>query len=242
MEIARVHLRRGDRVALLARRSDGLDAASRALSAEAGRVWLFAADVRDASMVQTAIQTFTAEVGPVARLYFCVGAFDRVGPHRLFDRDVFDTNIYGAINTVEAWVGTSPRRGSAVGIISSFSAFRGLPPIPAYGASKAALTVYAESLRGQLRTSGLGVTTAFLGYFDSAPVKIDKPNFMLTTRSKAAEVVVTAVERGATEIAYPPLVRAAVLAQRLLPNAIYDRLVAFRYRKSRLPQKAESEL
>lgn len=231
LEIARAHLRRGDGVALLARRREGLDEAARALDVDPERLALFAVDVRDDAAVREAMSAFAHAAGSVDRLYAVAGAIEREGAAAGFDRGVFETNVYGVINAVEGWLATSPSPGSSVGIISSFSAFRGLPHLPAYGASKAAVTLYAESLRGRLRPSGLGVTTAFLGYLDSELVATRKPRILVTPCATAARVVIAAVDRGATRTAYPPIVRAAVFATRCLPDAVYDRLVARRYRK-----------
>ncbi len=232
LEIARTHLRRGDRVALLARGHEGLEAAARALDAEPGRIALHAADVRDETALRDAILAFAREAGTIGRLYANAGAIESSTAASTFDRGVFETNVYGVVNAVQAWLATSPPAGSTVGIISSFSAFRGLPHLPAYGASKAAITLYAESLRGRLRPSGIRVTTAFLGYLDSELASSRKPSIFVTPCATAARVVVAAVDRGASRTAYPPIVRAAVFASRCLPDAVYDRLVARRYRKS----------
>ncbi len=230
LDIARAHLRRGDRVALLARRREGLEAAARALEVDAGRIAIYAADVRDEAAVHEALSTFARATGSIERLYANAGAIESGVAAPSFDRGVFETNVYGVVNAVEGWLATSPPAGATVGIISSFSAFRGLPHLPAYGASKAAVTLYAESLRGRIRPSGLRVTTAFLGYLDSEFASSRKPSIFVTPCATAARVVVAAVERGATRVAYPPLVRAAVFATRCLPDALYDRLVARRYR------------
>jgi NAD(P)-dependent dehydrogenase (short-subunit alcohol dehydrogenase family) len=231
LEIARAHLRRGDRVGLVARRREGLDAAVRALGVAEDRVATYAADVRDAPALAEAIASFSTRSGPVERLYANAGAIDSGGATAPFDRAVFETNVYGVVHAVEGWLATSPPRGAAVAIVSSFSAFRGLPHLPAYGASKAAVTLYAESLRGRLRSRGIGVTTAFLGYLDSELASNRKSSILVTPCPKAAEVVVAAVERGATRVAYPPLVRALVTAMRCLPDFVYDRLVARRYER-----------
>jgi len=237
LEIARAHLRRGDRVALLARQREGLEAAARSLGSDAeGRIALYVADVRDESAVRDAIGAFARETGTIERVYANAGAVESGIATAAFDRRVFETNVYGVINAVEGWLATSPRAGSNIGIIASFSAFRGLPHIPAYGASKAAVVLYAESLRGRLRPSGLGVTTAFLGYLDSKLASSNKPSIFVTPCATAARVVVEAVDRGATSVAYPPLVRAAVFATRCLPDAVYDRLVSLRYKKQAKPK------
>ena len=231
LEIARAHIRRGDAVALLARSRAGLEAAARALEAGAGRLALYPADVRDEAAVRESIAAFARESGSIGRLYASAGAIEAAGAPSRFDRGVFEINLYGVVNAAEGWLATAPPPGAAAGIISSFSAFRGLPHLPAYGASKAAVSLYAESLRGRLRPAGLTVTTAFLGYLDSEFAASRKPSIFVTPCATAARVVVAAVDRAATRVSYPPIVRAAVFATRCLPDALYDRLVARRYRK-----------
>jgi NAD(P)-dependent dehydrogenase (short-subunit alcohol dehydrogenase family) len=232
LAIARLHLTRGDRVALLARGRERLEAAARELGAEPGRVSLFPADVRDAEGVREALAAYQRQSGSIDRLYANAGAIETGGAESAFDRGVFETNFYGVVNAVEGWLATSPPRGAGVGIISSFSAFRGLPHVPAYGAAKAAVTLYAESLRGRLRPSGRKVSTIFLGYLDTELTSSRKPSMFVTSVSTASGIVVGAVDRGATSAAYPLMIRAAVFATRCLPDSIYDRLVARRYRSA----------
>ena len=229
LEIARIHARRGDRVALLARRPEVLEEAARALGPEA-HVTTFPADVRDDGAVARAVAAFAETAGPIARVYANAGRIEPPSLQVSFDREVFETNFYGVVHLIEAWIRSGPPAGSAAGIVSSFSAFRGLPGLPAYGSSKAAVTLYAESVRGRVRPRSLTVTTAFLGYLETELASSAKPAFLRTGAGRAAEIVVRAVDRGATRVSYPPLVHAMVLAMRALPDAIYDRLVARRYR------------
>jgi NAD(P)-dependent dehydrogenase (short-subunit alcohol dehydrogenase family) len=182
--------------------------------------------------VAESIASFARVTGSVDRLYANAGATDSGPSSSPFDRGVFDTNFYGVVNAVEGWLATSPPAGSGVGIISSFSAFRGLPHVPAYGASKAAVTLYAESLRGRLRPSGRRVTTIFLGYLDSELVSSRKPSFFVTPCATAAGLVVASVDRRVASFSHPLVIRLAVLATRCLPDAVYDRLIARRYRAS----------
>ncbi len=232
LEIARVHARRGDRVALLARRRDVLEAAARTLDADAGRVAIFAVDVRDEAAVREAVAAFARQAGPIDRVYANAGVIESAPASAPFDRGVFEINFYGVVNVVEGWLATAPPAAATIAIISSFSAFRGLPHVPAYGSSKAAVALYAESLRGRLRAAGLHVTTLFLGYLDSELTSSRKRSFLVTPCAQAARVVVGAADRGVSRAAYPPLVRAMVFAMRCLPDAIYDRLVARRYRNA----------
>ncbi len=56
------------------------------------------------------------------------------------------------------------RKKGQIAIISSLAGFRGLPSSPAYSASKSAVRVYAEALRGNLGKFGIEVNAICPGY------------------------------------------------------------------------------
>lgn len=88
---------------------------------------------------------------------------------------VLQTNVMGAIATIEAAseIFIEQGEGQVVGI-SSVAAYRGLPSGGAYCASKAALAVYLEAARAELRDKGIQVTTIFPGFIDS-PINRELP-------------------------------------------------------------------
>src|SRR5207253_3115697 len=80
----------------------------------------------------------------------------------------FATNNVGLAATFHPFVDAMRQRGSGrlVGI-ASVAGIRGLPGHGAYCASKAAVISYCESLRGELRASGVKVVTICPGYIDT---------------------------------------------------------------------------
>ncbi len=80
-------------------------------------------------------------------------------------RAVFDTNVLGLVHTFHAFLAPMRERrsGAFVGI-ASVAGFRGLPGSGAYSASKSAAITYLESLRIELRSSGIAVVTVCPGY------------------------------------------------------------------------------
>ena len=80
----------------------------------------------------------------------------------------FATNNIGLAATFHPFVAAMAARGSGrlVGI-GSVAAIRGLPGHGAYCASKAGVVAYCESLRGELRASGVKVVTLCPGYVDT---------------------------------------------------------------------------
>lgn len=84
-------------------------------------------------------------------------------------RRVFDTNVYGTLATLSPAIEAMTARGRGqVALMSSLGAYVGMPISPAYNASKAALKVYGEGLRGLLAERGVGVTVICPGFVKSA--------------------------------------------------------------------------
>src|SRR3546814_20697374 len=57
-----------------------------------------------------------------------------------------------------------PRRRGQIAIMSSLAAFRGFPGAPAYCASKAAVRIWGEALRGMPGREGIEVSVICPGY------------------------------------------------------------------------------
>ena len=83
-------------------------------------------------------------------------------------RATYETNNLGLAATFHPFVAPMVARksGTLVGI-ASVAGMRGLPGHGAYSSSKAAVIAYCESLRGELRASGVRVVTIAPGYIDT---------------------------------------------------------------------------
>jgi short-subunit dehydrogenase len=148
-------------------------------------------------------------------------------------RAVFAVNLDGALNTVLPLVPrfTARRRGQFA-LMSSLASFRGFPGAPAYCASKAALRVWGEALRGDLAPQGVEVSVICPGFVVSRMTAQNKfPMPMLMPTERAVAIIQRGLARNRARIAFPfPLYAAAWLAG-LLPPGLTDPL--FR----RLPKK-----
>jgi short-subunit dehydrogenase len=136
-------------------------------------------------------------------------------------RAIVETNLIGAIATIDAAVALFRRQGGGqiVGM-SSVAAVRGLPGSGSYSASKAGLGVYLESVRAETYREPITVTTIAPGYIDT-PINQDMRNrpFLIDVE-KGARITADLIERGvkySTVPRFPWTVIAPLL--RVLPTS-----------------------
>jgi short-subunit dehydrogenase len=120
-------------------------------------------------------------------------------------RRIFAINIDGVLNTVfPALPLMQQRQSGQIGIMASLAAYRGFPGAPAYGASKAAVRVWGEALRGDLAPQGIGVSVIMPGFIKTAMT--DANNFpmpFLMPAERAARIVRRGLEANRPRIAFP---------------------------------------
>jgi short-subunit dehydrogenase len=139
-------------------------------------------------------------------------------------KQVMNVNVLGALATISgALPGMVARdRGHVVGI-SSLAAWRGLPKSGAYSSSKAALSIFLESLRVDLRKTNVAVTTICPG-FVRTPIAENADHarpFQIETED-AVRRMVRAIDKRKREVAFPlPLSMGSRLLP-FIPNAVYD--------------------
>ena len=127
--------------------------------------------------------------------------------------------------------------GALVGI-GSVAGIRGLPGHGAYCASKAAVISYCESLRGELRRSGVKVVTICPGYIDTPLTRQNRYSMpFLMQPQDFAERAFRTIEAGTSYRVIPWQMGVVAKLLRLLPNPLYDRLLAGRPRKHRQSQQ-----
>ncbi len=148
-------------------------------------------------------------------------------------RKIFATNIDGVINTIHPIIEymKQEKKGQVV-IISSLAGFRGLPSSPAYSASKAAVRVYGEGLRGLLAKDGIGVTVVAPGYISTPMTDVNKfPMPFLMKAPATAKLIKRRLEWNPARIAFPLPLYFVVWLLSVLPQCFTDPIV------SRLPGK-----
>ncbi|SDD82615.1 SDR family NAD(P)-dependent oxidoreductase [Rhodospira trueperi] len=149
-------------------------------------------------------------------------------------RDIFAVNLAGVLNTVQPVLSTMRTRGRGqIALMASIAGFRGFPGAPAYCASKAAVKVWGEGLRGWLAADGVRVSVICPGYVRTPMTDANRfPMPFLMDADRAADIIRRGLARNKGRIAFPwPMAFAGWLAG-ALPDALVDRLTRGFPRKS----------
>jgi 3-oxoacyl-[acyl-carrier protein] reductase len=170
--VARAFADAGDRVAV--HYGSSRDAAERVLQTlpGSGHV-LAAADLADAAAVREMVDLAASSLGGIDVLVNNAGVYR---PHPIDDvsyeqwqqawSETLGVNLIGAANVTWCAVRHMPEGGRIVNVASR-GAFRGEPNQPAYGASKAGLIAFGQSLARALGSRRISVTTVAPGWTDT---------------------------------------------------------------------------
>lgn len=139
-------------------------------------------------------------------------------------RSIMDINVVGVMNTLFAAVPLmQERRRGQIAIISSLASFRGFPGAPAYCASKAAVRVYGESLRGSLANQNIEVNVVCPGFIKTPMTDVNRfPMPFLMPVDQAARLIRRGLERNQARIAFPWPMYWAVRFLAALPQFVLD--------------------
>lgn len=229
----------GYRLALVARRTQETQAWADAQGFAADRCRVYGADVSDTDSLVAAANACLAAQGCPDVVIANAGISIGMDTAEREDIDVmartFATNNTGLAATFHPFVAAMCERGSGTLVgIASVAAIRGLPGHGAYCASKAAVVAYCESLRGELRGSGVAVVTLLPGYVDTPLTRQNRYAMPFLLSAQAfADRAFQAIERQVGYRVIPWQMGVVAKLLRLLPNALFDRLLAGRPRKHR---------
>jgi short-subunit dehydrogenase len=229
----------GYSLALVARRTDEIEkwAKSRAINASCYQI--YSADVGVVeSIVAAGARCLQLQGTPdvvIANAGISVGIDTAVRGDLDVMAQVFATNNVGLAATFHPFVDSMAKRGTGALVgIGSVAGIRGLPGHGAYCASKAAVISYCESLRGELRSSGVKVVTISPGYIDTPLTQKNRYAMpFLMQPEDFADKAFKAIAAGASYQVIPWQMGWVAKVLRVLPNALFDRLLSGRPRKHR---------
>lgn len=229
----------GWRLALAARRTQEMEDWAEDLGLLPGRCTVHAADVADIDSIVAAGKACLAEQGVPDVVIANAGISVGMDTAQREDLEVmartFATNNVGLAATFHPFIEPMVRRGRGTLVgIGSVAGIRGVPGHGAYCASKAAVISYCESLRGELRSKGVRVVTLSPGWVATPLTARNRyPMPFLLQPADFAEHAFQAIEAGASHRVIPWQMAWVSRLLRVLPNPVFDRLLAGRPRKHR---------
>jgi short-subunit dehydrogenase len=216
--IARELLGHGAKVALSARKRELL---AQVAGAQAGAL-IAPLDITDHASVLAAREAIVAAWGGIDLALIVAGTHTEMRGDA-FDlaraRQLLEVNLHGVLNCVDVIVPTLlAQKAGGIGIVASVAGYIGLPKALIYGASKAALINFTESLYNDLRPKGLGVYLINPGFVDTPLTQ--KNDFEMPALMKAedaARVTLAEIAAGRLEIHYPKRFTRMLKLLRVLP-------------------------
>ena len=234
--LAREFAARGATLGLLARRADVLEALITQLPRHHQR---YVVDVADRAGLIEAARQFDQVAGGADVVIANAGISTGTLTGCAEDLPVFDqvltTNFLAVVSTFHPFVTPMRRRGhGTLAAIASVAGVRGVPGAGAYCASKAALITYCESLRVELRGSGVRVVTIAPGFIDTAMTKANPyPMPFLMDVDRFARQAAQAILAGTSYRVIPWQMAWLARVLRIVPNGVFDRIMQKRARKPR---------
>jgi len=232
----------GYSLALVARRSTAIELWARTRQIDADRYRIYSADVALPDSIGAAGQACLRQQGipdvVIANAGISVGVDSSRGEDLLVMARTLAVNNVGMAATFQPFISVMVKRGAGALVgMGSMAGIRGLPGHGAYCASKAAVISYCESLRGELRRSGVKVVTLCPGYIDTPMTqKNTYPMPFLMQPDDFANKAFQAIESGQSYRVIPWQMGVVAKLLRLLPNGLFDRVLAGQPRKLRNPQ------
>lgn len=236
--LARHYAAKGATLGLVARREPELQVLAQSLGSNAA-VATYRGDVRDAQDMARAAADFIERFGVpdvvIANAGISRGVLTEAPEDLEVFKAIFETNVLGMVHTFAPFVVPMRKEGRGVlAGVASVAGFRGLPGSGAYCGSKSAAITYLESLRVELRGTGVSVVTICPGFVET-PLTARNPYRMpfLITADRAAHLMAGAIEDRKRFYVLPWQMAMLGRALRCLPRGLFDRIVAKRARKPR---------
>lgn len=198
--------RDGWSVCAVARRGAELESLRAECAADGARVFVRTHDARATDQVPALLSDVLTQLGGLDLFVYCAGVYHRIGDEEYDsakDLDIVAVNVTGCIawTNAAAAILAAKRAGTIVGL-SSVAGDRGRRSAPVYGATKAFVNHYFDSLRFRLRDNGVHVCTIRPGHV-STPMVVGLKTVRPITPERAADEILAAI-RARADVRYVP--------------------------------------
>jgi short-subunit dehydrogenase len=233
----------GWRLALVARRAAEMAEWAQAQGIPQDRWRVYGADVADVDAIVAAGQACIAQQGLPDVVIANAGISIGMDTAQREDLEVLARtlaiNNVGLAATFHPFVAAMRQRGSGALVgVASVAGIRGLPGHGAYCSSKAAVISFCESLRGEMRGSGVKVVTIVPGYVDTPLTRQNRYGMPFLMKAEDfADAAFRAIAQGSSYRVIPWQMGAVAKLLRLLPDRVFDRVLEGRPRKHRQAER-----
>jgi short-subunit dehydrogenase len=240
--LALTYYQAGYKLALVARRISEIESWAKHHNISSSSYKIYSANVADIDDIVAAGKACMATQGlpdvVIANAGISVGIDSAIREDLDQLAQIFTTNNIGLAATFHPFIdGMLQRKSGKLVGIGSVAGIRGLPGASAYCGSKAAVISYCESLRGELRGSGVQVVTICPGYIKTPMTEKNRyPMPFLMEVDDFAKQSLAKIEAGSSYSVIPWQMGIVAKFLRVLPNALFDKALAGRGRKARAPQ------
>ncbi len=218
--------RRNWALVLTARNADRLArVAERCTKAGAPTALAMPGDVTNLDQMKRIAKDAAEKLGPIDAAVLNAGNLERFDVSN-FDSGIFrrhlDVHVMGAVHCIEAVLPAMLlRKKGTLLFVASLAGLTGLPKSAPYCAAKAALVNLAESLRIDLKSTGVRVVLANPGFIETDMTSENEfPMPFLMEVDKAARILADALERNKPEISFPAPLALATKSLTLLPGGL----------------------
>jgi NAD(P)-dependent dehydrogenase (short-subunit alcohol dehydrogenase family) len=215
-----------------------------------GHVKSFPCDVTDEEGMARTVAAIEKEMGPIVLAVFNAGNYIATPGEHLVVRDFhrsFAVNYFGIVNGLVPAVERMRARGRGhVVLVGSVTAYSGWPTTAAYGGTKAAINILAESLKYDFDKMNIRVQVMNPGFVDTPLTEknsLPMPGLMPVHR--ASRRMARGIRKGGFEVTFPyhiswPLKLLAILP-RPIGRLVITATTSWRARPLFIDPKASSE-
>jgi short-subunit dehydrogenase len=224
--LAFVLAKQGWRVAVTSRTMSDLENLKNECEHFAGNIEIYPSDITLDVNIKNLVKKIELEIGPINLAILNAGTYIRFGVEKFcveeFKKQI-DINILGTVNCLAPVMESMlVRRKGHIVVMSSLTAYRGLPFASAYGASKAALTNMCESLKAELEKFNVNISVVHPGFVSTPLTKKNKFPMPFIVDSKfASDKILKGISSGKFEIAFPTRFALIMKGIRCMPYFLY---------------------
>ncbi|RWM27716.1 SDR family oxidoreductase [Mesorhizobium sp.] len=217
--------RQGYTVAVTALPSDPVDTLLVETAQMTGRVESFPCDVTDEEGMARTVAAIEKDMGPIVLAVFNAGNYIATPGEHLVVRDFhrsFAVNYFGIVNGLVPVIDYMRARGRGhVVLVGSVTAYSGWPTTAAYGGTKAAINILAESLKYDFDKMNIRIQVMNPGFVDTPLTEknmLPMPGLMPVHR--ASRRMARGIRKGGFEVTFPYHISWPLKLLGLLPRPI----------------------